>query len=195
MKQSKTKNRIQSKEATSNYHVLYTCSMPDLHLPTLQTLRGPTLCHCSYVRENVPIFTQGTALIISYTNISFDQDLVSKKPECFTTLNAFFQNNLKLIWSKWFSVILSNILMPHSVCFWYTSFLQKTDEKSTFSYGYTRWHGDARLWDFYTCYIWFHAEKKFTELLLAEFWYGFHQQYNVASKAAVPQSFPFPQHA
>jgi hypothetical protein len=37
----------------------------------------------------------------------------------------------------------------------------------------------------------FTQKKKFTELLLAEFWYGFHQQYPETSKAAVPQSFLF----
>jgi len=67
--------------------------------------------------------------------MSFDQDLASKKPVCFKTQNAFFQNNLKLRWRKWFSVTLSNILIPHSVWFWTTSFPQQTDEKCTFSYG------------------------------------------------------------
>jgi hypothetical protein len=81
----------------------------------LQTLTGPT--YHSYVGENVPIFTEETELILPYTNMSFDQDLASNKPECFTTQNAFFQNNLKLKWGKWFSVTVSNILIPHSVWF------------------------------------------------------------------------------
>jgi hypothetical protein len=32
----------------------------------------------------------------------------------------------------------------------------------------------------------FIQKKKFSELLLAEFWYGFHQQYTEISTAAVP---------
>jgi len=56
--------------------------------------------------------------------MSFHQDLASKKAECFTTVNALFQNNLKLRWRKWFSITLVNIIMPHSVCFWTTSFMR-----------------------------------------------------------------------